>query len=175
MMNDNLFGSSAVIAKAPDSTRMPRLSVYIDDTIVDGVFSFISNSMTAASDLQIDRSFSDDLLVTAFGQKVTALQIAGISLSDSLLSDTALCDNAAELGNGGFSQRTLPELYLEYHAGKRKKGTEKVPLTRVVYSGTVFEGFLVGLTQSPYTVSDGKNLDVLQYTFTIMGNLKLGG
>ncbi len=124
--------------------------------------------MTAASDVQIDRSFDDDLLVTAFGQTVTNMQLAGVSLNDSNLE---VCDNATEVTGDQAGVGTLPELYLKYHAGKRN-GQQSVPIVSVTYAGAVFKGFLVGLTQSPYTISDGRNMDVLQYTLTVAGSLQ---
>lgn len=158
---------------APDGQRKARIMVKVDGTIVAGSFSFISNNMVAASDVQVDRSFDDDLLVTGFGQKVTNMQLAGVSLADSNLE---VCDSAKKLvgENALAGVKTLPEFYLKYHAGKRR-GTDTVPIMEVVYMGAVFEGFLVGLNQSPYTISDGKNLDVIQYTLTIFGSLKEGG
>lgn len=156
------------IGASPEGTRKARITVKIDSTVIAGSFTFISNSMNAASDVQIDRSFDDDLLVTGFGQKVTNLQLAGVSLEDS---NVDVCKNANETLANATGVGTLPELYLKYHAGKRA-GQSKVPIVKVVYAGVVFEGFLIGLTQSPYTISDGRNLDVLQYTLTIAGSLK---
>jgi hypothetical protein len=167
------------IGRAPETDRDPRISVFIEPSggggqlAVAGVFNFVSNSMGAAADVQLDRTFDDDILVTGFGQKITALKIAGISMGD--LGD-AVCDNAKEEaaagGSGSVDETTLPGLYLKYHAGNRLKQGEKVPLVSVVYGGTVFEGFLTGLTQSPYTISDAGAFDVIQYTLTITGSLK---
>lgn len=167
--------SDTVIAAAPEaSQRKQPITVKIDNQLVAGFFTFLSNTMSAASDVQIDRTFNDDLLVTGFGQKVTPLQLAGISLRDS---NAALCENATgQFGTSkGLNATTLPELYLKYHAGKRRKKDKSVPIVKVVYQGVVFEGYLVGLTQSPYTISDGKALDVIQYTLTVMGSLKEKG
>jgi hypothetical protein len=173
-MSDKLFDKSVIAATASGDTRTTRISVYLDGQLVAGVFTFISNSMTAASDVQVDRTFNDDLLVTGFGQKATNLQIAGISLEDAGIEK---CEGDVVATPGSqLKGKTLPELYLNYHAGRRQTESEKIPVMRVVYGkSAVFEGFLVGLTQSPYTISDGKSMDVIQYTLSVLGNLKAGG
>jgi len=149
-----------------DSGKSPgRITVIVDGKKILGRFHFLSTAFSAAADVQMDKTFGDEILVTGFGQKMTTLQLGGVALPDG---DT-VCDNIKDSARG-VKEKTLPELYLRYHAGLLKADGE-FALCQVVLSPTIFEGVIVGIQLSPYTLSDGKDMDLQQYTLTIMGTL----
>lgn len=143
-----------------------RITVVVDGNKILGRFHFLSTAFNTASDVQMDKTFGDEILITGFGQKLTTLQLGGVALPDG----KTVCDNVKDSARG-VAAKTLPELYLRYHAGLLKRDGD-FALTQVILAPTIFEGVIVGLQLSPYTLSDGKDMDLQQYTLTIMGTLR---
>lgn len=123
-----------------------------------GDFHLISQASQAAADVQIDRTFGGDILVTAFGQKMVPMQISCLSIP----RDVA-CGNVDKAGGTSMAQ-----FYNKYNAGNR--GSSTIPILRVGFDGVRFEGILVGLRQRPYTLSDSADIDLFAYDLTIQGS-----
>jgi len=126
-----------------------------------GVFHLLSQTTQAASDVQIDKTFDDDMLITSFGQKVQPMQLVCIALPPEA------CPGIKE-GKNGVSEDTLAQLYRNRHAGSKryKNGVTKI---KVTFDKVVFEGVLTGLSQVPHKMVGDNNFDVFRYTLTIQG------
>jgi len=156
----DIYGNTKIGA-LDKSDRQPKIYVRIDGKKISGSYHILSQATTAGADVQIDKTFDDDILVTSFGQKLIPMQLGGITIPKD-----ALCSNS---GLSGGSNLSLAAFYKKYNAGsKQNKG--KVPVISVSFDGVIFEGILIGLQQSPYTLSDGAALDLYQYTLIIQGN-----
>lgn len=158
-----LFNDTEVGALGEVRKRAP-VTIKIDGSVLKGRFHLISQQVTGGSDVQIDKTFDEDILVTSFGQKLLPMNLVCIAIPEGL------CSNAIESGNG-VSEKTLAQLYRNRHAGRRRANGQVTRIT-VAFDGEVFDGILVGLNQVPHDLSDGANLDVFRYTLIIQGNFQ---
>jgi len=159
----NLFNDTE-IGSIGDIRRRAPVTIQVDGSTLQGRFHLLSQQVQAAADVQIDKTFSDDMLVTSFGQKLLPMSLACIALPDNL------CSNAVE-GSSGVSERTLAQLYRNRHAGRRKSNGKVTRIT-VAFDREVFDGILIGIQQVPHNLSDGASIDVFRYTLIIQGNFK---
>ena len=158
LFNDTEIGSIG------DARKRAPVTIQVDGSTLQGRFHLISQQVQAGADVQIDKTFSDDILVTSFGQKLLPMSLVCIALPEGL------CPAAVE-GSNGVSESTLAQLYRNRHAGRRKSNGKVTRIT-VAFDKEVFDGILVGINQVPHNLSDGANLDVFRYTLTIQGNFK---
>jgi hypothetical protein len=158
LFNDTEIGSLGEIRR-----RAP-VTIKVDGSKLQGRFHLISQQVNAGADAQIDKTFSDDVLVTSYGQKLMPMNLVCIALP------SGLCSNATE-GGSGVSENTLGKLYRNRHAGRRNRRGNVTRIT-VAFDGVVFDGILMGIQQVPHNLSDGQNLDVFRYTLTIQGNFQ---
>jgi hypothetical protein len=158
LFNDTEIGSLAEVRK-----RAP-VTIKIDGSTLAGRFHLISQQVNAGADVQIDKTFDEDILVTSFGQKLLPMNLVCIAIPD------ALCQNSIQGGNG-VSEQTLAQLYRNRHAGRRKANGQVTRIT-VAFDGEVFDGILIGVNQVPHDLSDGANFDVFRYTLIIQGNFQ---
>lgn len=152
------------IASIADVRRRAPVTLKIDGSTLQGRFHLISQQVQGAADVQIDKTFSEDIYVTAFGQKMLPMNLVCIAIP------AGMCSNATE-GSNGVSENTLAKLYKNRHAGKRRANGSITRIT-AAFDGVVFDGILVGISQVPHDLSDGINMDVFRYTLTIQGNFK---
>jgi hypothetical protein len=158
LFNDTEIGTLEDVRK-----RAP-VTIKVDGSTLAGRFHLITQQVNAGADVQVDKTFDEDILVTSFGQKLLPMNLVCIAIPD------ALCRNAIEGGNG-VSEQTLAQLYRNRHAGRRK-ANGKITRITVAFDGEVFDGILIGINQVPHDLSDGANLDVFRYTLIIQGNFQ---
>jgi hypothetical protein len=158
LFNDTEIGSLAEVRK-----RAP-VTIKVDGSALKGRFHLISQQTQAGSDVQIDKTFDEDILVTSFGQKLLPMNLVCIAIPEGL------CQGVIQDGNG-VSEKTLAQLYRNRHAGRRKPNGQITRIT-AAFDGEVFDGILVAISQVPHDLSDGANLDVFRYTLTIQGNFQ---
>jgi len=152
------------IGKSPEIRKKAPVTIYVDEKKLQGRYHLLTQQVQAAADVQIDKTFDDDILVTSFGQKLLPMQLTCIALPPDL------CPDASE-GSNGVTEDTLAKLYRNRHAGRKGQGG-KVTKIAVVFDKVTFDGILMSLTQVPHNLSNGANLDVFRYTLSIMGNFQ---
>jgi len=141
-----------------DIRRRAPVIIRLDGKTLQGGIHLISQQVQAAADVQVDKTFDDDILVTSFGQKLLPMSLVCI----------ALPANACSGASGGDS---LAKLYRNNHAGKRR-ASGKVSRITVGFDGETFDGILTAISQVPHNLSDGASMDVFRYTLNIQGNFK---
>ena len=129
----------------------PRIVIKINGSVVTDQIHLLSVSGQGQSNIQIDLTFNSNMLVTAFGEKITPLTFQGITVPSSCSAD-----NAVDLGS----------FYRKYRAGTNKTRT---PVVQVSLQQNVFQGILTGLSIQPYKLSE---IDVLLYGLTVMGSFQ---
>jgi hypothetical protein len=150
------------IGKTAEIRKKAPVTIFVDNTKLQGRYHLVTQQVQAAADVQIDKTFDDDILVTSFGQKLLPMQLTCIALPDGL------CDGAAE-GSDGISEDSLAAMYKNRHAGRKGSGN-KVTKIAVVFDKVTFEGILMSLSQVPHNLSNGASIDIFRYTLSIMGN-----
>jgi hypothetical protein len=158
LFNDTEIGSLAEVRR-----RAP-VTIKVDGSVLAGRFHLITQQVQAGSDVQIDKTFDEDILVTSFGQKLLPMNLVCIALPEGL------CPGVSASGNG-VSETSLAQLYRNRHAGRRRKNGTVTRIT-AAFDGEVFDGILIGINQVPHDLSDGANLDVFRYTLIIQGNFQ---
>ncbi len=135
----------------PGDYTGPRIVIKIDGSVVGGDIHLMSVSGSGESNVQLDVTFDEDMLITAFGEKITPMTFQGISVPSS-------CGSVAAADLGAF--------YRKYRAGTNKK---KTPVVQISLAENVFKGVLVGLQVQPYKLSE---IDVIMYGLTVRGSFQ---
>jgi hypothetical protein len=149
MANTSLFSQRKIVKLKETMKDFIVCTVNINGSRVDNDMFLTSVKGDGASNVQIDRTFSGDMVLTAFGEKLTAMTITGLYIASK-------CS-----GTGG--NINLMAFYQKYRAGTNAKTPEIV----VTYDKNVFRGVLLGMSLSPY---DGQNFNGYNYTFTVFGS-----
>ena len=135
----------------PGDYQGPRIIIKIDGSVITDQIHLLSVVGAGESNVQLDITFDNDMLITAFGEKITPLTFRGISIPAS-------CDSGDASDLGAF--------YRRYRAGTNKT---KTPIVQVSLAENVFQGVLVGLVVEPYKLSE---IDVLMYGLTVRGSFQ---
>jgi hypothetical protein len=144
-----LFTERKIVKLKEDLKDFIVCTVTINGSRVDNEMFLTSVKGEGASNVQIDRTFSGDLVLTAFGEKLTGMTIGGVYIASQ-------CP-----GTGG--KIDLMAFYKKYRAGTNAKTPEIV----VTYDKNIFRGVLLGMSLSPY---DGQNFNGYNYSFTVFGS-----
>jgi hypothetical protein len=134
----------------------PMCTLFADGRSIDNIIELVSVQGSGEANIQIDSTFSGDILITAFGQKVVPITLKGIAR-------TLTCPPAGQTQ----TNMNINEFYKKYNAGDNKK----TPVMRMVFDNNIFEGALVSLTLSPFTESSTA-LPAYVFQLAIMGGIK---
>ena len=148
--------NSTQAASIEDAKRQPKVLMSVDGKELTDNFHMLSMTSEGSSNIQIDRSFNGSTFVTAFGENVTPLSFTGVSLP-------------GDVGCAGDESVPLIQIYLKYRAGK---AADTVPLLSFAYDGAVFEGVLKSIRQTPYTLTGKAEMDIFQYSLSVLGKFK---
>ena len=146
-----LFTEREIVRLKGEFSNPVPCSVEIDGSSVSDQMFLTSVKGEGASNVQVDRTFSGDMVLTAFGEKFTPMTISGLYIS-------SLCSGALPEGN-----INLQEFYQQYRAGTNATAQE----ITVTYGDNVFRGVLVGLSLGTYS---GLAYSGYSYSFTVYGN-----
>lgn len=136
----------------PGDYKGPRIVIKIGGQTISDKIHLLSVTGQGQSNVQIDLTFNSNMIVTAFGEKITPLTFQGISIPNS-------CSGAPVISD-------LGAFYRQYRAGTNKTRT---PVVQVSLQQNVFQGILTGMAIQPYKLSE---LDVLLYGLTVMGSFQ---
>lgn len=153
------FGKIGSIA---DIRKRAPVTIKVDDNILQGIYHLLTQQASGASDVQIDKSFGEEIYITQFGQKLMPMTLVCIALPPEL------CPDALPQQGNGVTEESLAKLYNNRHAGRVRPGGAVTRIT-VISDKVTFEGILVSINQVPHQLSDGFNYDVFRYTLTIQG------
>ncbi len=145
-----LFSECKMVKLKGGLTDFIQCSVTADGKRIDGNLYLSSVQGSGESNIQIDRTFGGDMLVTAFGEKLTPLTLTGLYIA-SMCPDSGANEN-------------LMKLYARYRAGTNAK----TPVVVVTYGDNVFRGLLAALTLAPYSGSGGIN--GYSYSLKVIGS-----
>ena len=146
-----LFTTTEIV-HLPGFYKGPRIIIKIAGNVITDDIHLLSVSGQGQSNVQMDLTFDNNMIVTAFGEKLTSLTFQGISVPST-------CDGAPVVGD-------LGAFYRKYRAGTNKTNT---PVVQVSLQENVFKGILIGMTIQPYKLSE---IDVLLYGLTVQGSFQ---
>jgi len=148
----DLFPDTRIVQLKGDF-KGPRVVVKFDGSRMSDKMHLLSVEGTGQSNIQIDMTFNEHLIVTAFGERVTPLTFRGVSLP-------GFCDSSVSDANN------LGAFYRKYRAGTNKT---KTPVCQLSFEGNVFEGILTGMALNPYKLQD---IDAFSYALTVQGSFQ---
>ena len=152
----DLFNTKAV--EIGDPTR-PKAAVTIKaggDSLSEYDIILLSITGSGEVNLQFDMNFSNDVFVTVFGDKLTALSFSGIVLANDW------CPDSKEEGG-----KSLMAFFNKYKASADPSRIAEITISHS--SGDfVFKGVLVRVQTGPYTQ---KGANGYTFTLTVQGQV----
>jgi hypothetical protein len=152
MASKNIFGKPGI---AVDSTReeVPALlEMKVNGASESAQLLLLDIQGAAEGNVQVDRTFDEQIFVTSFGQRLSQWTISGFAPRN-------LCDNVQE---GKQSGKIISKFYDKYNAGDN--GPIEVGLS---FDGIAITGILLGMGIGPYRVQEA---DAYRYTLHILGS-----
>lgn len=141
------------IVKLEDEVKGPKILIKFDGNTISDDIHLLSVEGSGASNVQLDLTFSQSVLVTAFGEKITPLTFRGISVPSQ-------CSGASSERNN------LGAFYRRYRAGTNRN---RSPVAKLSFQGNVFEGVLLSMQLQPYRIQE---VDAWQYGLTVYGSFQ---
>lgn len=145
MANSDLFGAPKIADVGPRgvSARI-KLTPGPSETL-----HLVQLQGSAAANMQFDLSFTDNVFATVYGDKLTTFSITGVSFPSDVM-----CDG------------TPPDIVEYYKQYKAQRST--IPQVSVGFNNFVFQGVLVEMSVSPYSL---QSIDAFSVTLVIYGRI----
>jgi len=150
-----LFSEPGLGSMMNTASMFLKCSITVDDKRIDDDLFLIGIEGEGQSNVQIDNTLGGDILITAFGEKLTTMRIRGIAVGKT-------CENTTSKSSD------LVAFYKKYRAGTNVKTPELV----LTYGSNVFRGFLVGIQIFSPTgdVNSPSSLDMFTFNLTVFGS-----
>lgn len=151
----DIFGGSNIVQLRGDYDSIgPRVTIKVDGSRISDRMHILSAAGAGKSNIQIDLTFNEHIIITAFGEQVTNMVFDAVAMPVSC--DTGRTSSGYDMG----------AFYRKYRAGTNKN---KTPIINISYDGNVFLGVLHAMQVKPYNLQD---IDASLYSMTILGNFR---